>query len=124
MKTGAFFSTQDVTSAAKVAVLGATVNTQLFGEDADPVGQIIRIRNQPFRVIGVMSVKGQGMGEDMDDQILAPYTTVQKKLMGVTHIQNLTVSAASASETKTTADAIALLLRSGTRSCPGRKTTS
>jgi putative ABC transport system permease protein len=121
MKTGAFFSTQDVTSAAKVAVLGATVNTQLFGEDADPVGQIIRIRNQPFRIIGVMSPKGQGMGEDMDDQILAPYTTVQKKLMGVTHIQTLTVSAESASETKTTADAIALLLRTRHQIVPGQE---
>ena len=82
MKSGAFFSAQDVDGAAKVAVLGQTVNAQLFGDDADPVGQIIRIRNQPFRVIGVMATKGQGMGEDMDDQILAPYTTVQKKLLG------------------------------------------
>jgi len=47
--------------------------------DSDGTGQIIRIRNQPFRVIGVMSVKGQTMGENMDDQILAPYTTVQKR---------------------------------------------
>ncbi len=121
MKTGAFFSTQDVTSAAKVAVLGATVNTQLFGDDADPVGQIIRIRNQPFRVIGVMSTKGQGMGEDMDDQILTPYTTVQKKLMGATHIQNITVSAASATETSKTADAIALLLRTRHQIVPGQE---
>ncbi len=121
MKTGAFFSTQDVTSAAKVAVLGVTVSTQLFGEDADPVGQIIRIRNQPFRVIGVMATKGQGMGEDMDDQVLAPYTTVQKKLMGVTHIQNVTVSAASATETSATADAIALLLRARHQIVPGQE---
>jgi putative ABC transport system permease protein len=120
-KTGAFFSTQDVTSAAKVAVLGATVNTQLFGEDADPIGQIIRIRNQPFRVIGVMSTKGQGMGEDMDDQILTPYTTVQKKLMGATYIQNITVSAASATETSKTADAIALLLRARHQIVPGQE---
>ena len=121
MKTGAFFSTQDVTSAAKVAVLGVTVSTQLFGEDADPVGQIIRIRNQPFRVIGVMATKGQGMGEDMDDQVLAPYTAVQKKLMGVTHIQNVTVSAASATETSATADAIALLLRARHQIVPGQE---
>src|SRR6188474_468474 len=67
-RLGAFFSPQDVSGAAKVAVLGSTVSDQLFGADADPVGQIIRIRNQPFRVIGVMGSKGQGMGEDMDDQ--------------------------------------------------------
>ncbi|MGE3507276.1 MAG: ABC transporter permease [Vicinamibacterales bacterium] len=119
-QTGSFFSTQDVTSAAKVAVLGATVNNQLFGDGADPVGQVIRIRNQPFRVIGVMASKGQGMGEDMDDQILVPYTTVMKKLLGVTFIQNVTVSAASASQTSATADAIAILLRARHKIAPGQ----
>ena len=110
-KTGAFFSPQDVTGAAKVAVLGTTVNEQLFGPDADPVGQVIRIRNQPFKVIGVMSSKGQGMGEDMDDQILAPYTTVQKKLLGINYVQTITVSAETAQETSKVADAIAVVLR-------------
>ena len=99
-RVGAFFSPQDVSGAAKVAVLGNTVSEQLFGADADPVGQVIRIRNQPFRVIGVMATKGQGMGEDMDDQILAPYTTVQKKLLGINYVQNITVSAATAEGTK------------------------
>ena len=118
--TGSFFSTQDVASAAKVAVLGTTVNTQLFGQDADPVGQIVRIRNQPFKVVGVMASKGQGMGEDMDDQILVPFTTVQKKLLGVTFIQNITVSATSANQTSPTADAIALLLRARHQIVPGQ----
>ena len=120
MQTGAFFSAQDVTSASKVAVLGSTVNTQLFGDGADPVGQVIRVRNQPFRVVGVMASKGQGMGEDMDDQILVPYTTVMKKLLGVTFIQNITVSAASATQTSSTADAIAILLRTRHRIVPGQ----
>jgi putative ABC transport system permease protein len=119
-RTGAFFSPQDVSSAAKVAVLGSTVSIQLFGEDADPVGQVIRIRSQPFKVIGVMAGKGQGMGEDMDDQILVPYTTVQKKLLGVTFIHNVTVSAASAAETSRTADAIAILLRTRHKIVPGQ----
>jgi len=111
--SGAFFGPQDVTSAAKVAVLGKTVAEMLFGTDADPVGQIIRIRNQPFRVVGVMAAKGQtGMGPDMDDQILAPYTTVMKKLQGSTSIREITVSAASAGETSAVADQIALVLRS------------
>src|SRR5262249_56908853 len=71
-RVGSFFSTQDVTSAAKVAVLGKTVNEMLFGVDADPVGQVIRVRNQPFKEIGVMEAKGQsGMGADMDDKILS-----------------------------------------------------
>jgi len=96
-KYGAFFTQQDVNSTAKVAVLGTVVSNTLFGEDVDPVGQIIRIRNQPFKVIGVMSSKGTGaMGNDQDDVIFAPYTTVQKKLQGITHIQNITVSATDA----------------------------
>src|SRR5262245_9472260 len=119
-RTGSFFSAQDVSGAAKVAVLGSTVSTQLFGDGADPVGQIIRVRNQPFRVIGVLSSKGQGMGEDNDDQILVPYTTVQKKLLGVTYLQNITISAASAPETSKVADAIALLLRSRHQIIPGQ----
>src|SRR5262245_38074759 len=98
-KIGSFFSTQDVQGAAKIAVLGKTVNDTLFGPDADSIGQIIRIRNQPFKVIGVMSPKGQtGMGPDMDDQILAPYTTVMKKLLGATSLRDISVSAATAND--------------------------
>ena len=118
---GSFFSAQDVTSAAKVAVLGKTVNEMLFGVDADSVGQVIRIRNQPFKVIGVMEPKGQtGMGPDMDDQILAPYTTVMKKLMGVTNIRDITVSAGTAGETTAVADQIAVLLRTRHNIVPGQ----
>jgi putative ABC transport system permease protein len=118
-RLGAFFGPQDVGSAAKVAVLGSTVSEQLFGPDADPVGQVIRIRNQPFRVVGVMASKGQGMGEDMDDQILVPYTTVQKKLLGIDHVNNITVSAATAEGTNDVADAIAVLLRTRHQIAPG-----
>jgi putative ABC transport system permease protein len=120
-EVGAFFSTQDVASAAKVAVLGRTANEMLFGAGVDPVGQIIRIRNQPFRVVGVMAAKGQsGMGPDMDDQILAPNTTVMKKLLGTTYIRDVTVSATSATETSRVADAIALLLRYRHKIVPGQ----
>src|SRR5438105_4708912 len=97
---GAFFTAQDVTQAAKVAVLGSLLRDQLFPSDVNPVGQIIRISKQPFIVTGVMSSKGQqGMGQDQDDQVFVPYTTVLKKLRGITFIQQVTVSAASASET-------------------------
>lgn len=110
--TGAFFSPADVASAAKVAVLGSVVHEQLFGPDVDPAGQIIRINNQPFTVSGVMSSKGQsGMGQDQDDVVYVPYTTVMKKLRGITYVQNITVSAASAADTAPTADRIATLLR-------------
>ena len=94
MKYGSFFTQQDVAAAAKVAVLGQTVSDNLFGPDADPTGQIIRVKNQPFKVLGVMSPKGStGFGQDQDDAVYAPYTTVQKKLQGIQHINNITVSA-------------------------------
>jgi putative ABC transport system permease protein len=118
---GSFFSQQDVASAAKVAVLGKTVNDTLFGADADSTGQVIRVRNQPFKVAGVMAPKGQsGMGPDMDDQILTPYTTVMKKLLGVTYVRDITVSAASAGETSSIADQIAVLLRTRHKILPGQ----
>jgi putative ABC transport system permease protein len=120
VRSGAFFTTQDVSSAAKTAVLGAVASDALFGEQVDPTGQIIRIRNQPFRVVGVMASKGQSsMGQDQDDIVFVPYTTVQKKLLGIQHIQNITVSATSASGTIPTADAIAALLRTRHKIPPG-----
>ncbi len=120
-RVGGFFSAQDVSGSAKVAVLGKTVSDTLFGADADPVGQVIRIRNQPFKVIGVMAAKGQsGMGPDMDDQILAPYTTIMKKLMGATSIRDITVSAASAGDTSAVADQVAVLLRTRHKIVPGQ----
>ena len=93
-KYGGFFTPQDVNTAAKVAVLGTVVADTLFGPDVDPTGQIIRIRNQPFKVVGVMASKGQGsFGQDQDDTVFVPYTTVQKKLQGIQHINNITISA-------------------------------
>ena len=120
VKEGAFFSPQDVATAAKVAVLGSVTREQLFQPDANPIGQVIRIAHQPFTIVGVMGSKGQsGMGQDQDDTIFVPYTTVMKKLRGVTFIQQVTVSAASASETTKTADTIATLLRGRHKIQPG-----
>jgi putative ABC transport system permease protein len=91
-----FFTGQDVSRAAKVAVLGSVARDQLFGTGADPTGATIRIRNQPFRVVGVLASKGQSAmpGQDQDDTVMVPYTTVQKKLQGVQHISSITISAA------------------------------
>ena len=120
MRHGAFFTPQDVASAAKVAVLGTVTAEALFGTGVDPTGQIIRVRNQPFRVAGVMSSKGQSaMGQDQDDIVFVPYTTVQKKLLGIQHVQNITVSATSAAATATTAETIAALLRTRHKIQPG-----
>ena len=112
VRYGVFFSPQDVNGATRVAVLGKTVSEQLFGPDVDPTGQLIRIRNQPFKVIGMMDTKGQAaMGNDQDDTIFAPYTTVQKRFQGQQNIQNITISAASAEAVSDVADAVAVVLR-------------
>jgi putative ABC transport system permease protein len=119
IKYGSFFTQQDVNSAAKVAVLGTVVSDTLFGPDVDPTGQVIRIRNQPFKVVGVMTSKGQGpFGQDQDDTIFTPYTTVQKKLQGIQHINNVTISSES-SETAPVAAAIGELLRARHKLPPG-----
>ena len=119
-KEGAFFTPTDVATASKVAVLGSVVNDQLFGPETNAIGQVIRINNQPFTVSGVMASKGQsGMGQDQDDVVFVPYTTVMKKLRGITYIQQVTVSAASAADTTPTADRIATLLRTRHKIQPG-----
>jgi putative ABC transport system permease protein len=111
IKYGSFFTAQDVSSAQKVAVLGQTVSDNLFGPDVDPTGQIIRVKNQPFKVLGVMAPKGStGFGQDQDDAVYAPHTTVQKKLQGIQHINNVTISA-STPETAPVSAAIADTLR-------------
>jgi putative ABC transport system permease protein len=91
---GGFFGEQEVRTAAKVAVLGSVVRDELFGPGLDPTGATIRIRRQPFRVIGVLTKKGQAaFGQDQDDAILIPYTAAQKKLLGIAHLQNMIVGA-------------------------------
>jgi putative ABC transport system permease protein len=112
MATGAFFSEQDVLRAARVVVLGSVVRDQLFGAGTDPTGAVLRIRNQPFRVLGVLSKKGQAaMGMDQDDVVMMPYTTVQKRLLGITHIQSITVSAEDGVSLGAVTDAITATLR-------------
>ncbi len=120
VKFGTFFSTQDVTSASKVVVLGSLVATNLFGEEVDPTGQIVRIKNQPFKVIGVMASKGSGTGgEDQDDTAMVPYTAAQKKLMGIQHIQGITVSASSSNLVADTKASIEEVLRTRHKIMPG-----
>jgi putative ABC transport system permease protein len=112
LEHGAFFAPQDVSAAGKVAVLGSVVRDMLFAPDVDPIGQIVRVRNQPFKVVGVLASKGQAaMGEDQDDAVFVPYTTVQRKLTGTTFINNITVSAVSAGQVLTVADEIIALMR-------------
>ena len=109
--SGANFTARDVLVAEKVCLLGATVVQNLFS-DQDPVGQVIRVKNLPFRVVGVLAPKGQGQfGQDQDDLIVAPYTTVQKKVLGMPTIQQVLVSAVSSDAVEPAATEITQLLR-------------
>lgn len=95
IQSGDFFTEQDVRGATKVCLLGQTVVQQLFQYE-DPIGKTVRIRNIPFRVVGTLRAKGQNMmGQDQDDIIVVPYTTLQKRLMGHTRTWGFLVSAVS-----------------------------
>jgi putative ABC transport system permease protein len=108
---GANFTAKDVQVAEKVCLLGTTVARTLF-PDGDPVGQVIRVRNMPFRVLGVLAPKGQGQfGQDQDDFVLAPWTTVQKKLLGIIYIQQVSIMARSSELVEPTAIAVTRLMR-------------
>jgi putative ABC transport system permease protein len=83
MASGSFFTERHEKSAAKVAVLGQTVARNLFGPDIDPVGTVIRIKNVPFKVIGVLAPKGQSSwGQDQDDVVMIPFSTAERRVMG------------------------------------------
>jgi putative ABC transport system permease protein len=108
---GANFTPRDIQIADKVCLLGSTVAEMLFSGE-DPLGQVVRVRNLPFRVVGVLASKGQGQwGDDQDDIVVAPYTTLQKKLLGITYIHRVMVSAASPDVVEATAVAITRLMR-------------
>ena len=107
LESGSFFTRADVQSDARVAVLGTLVRDMLYGPGVDPVGTEIRVGSEPFKVVGVLTSKGESSGwQDQDDVVFVPYTTVQKKLMGVTYLNNITVSAASAGQVQTVTDAV------------------
>lgn len=94
--SGRIFTANETKSMAKVCILGQTVVENLFGSGADPVGISIRIKNLPFLIIGVLKDKGEsGMGQDQDDLILAPYTTVQRRLAAIDYINGIYASAVS-----------------------------
>jgi putative ABC transport system permease protein len=108
---GRFLHEGDMESAAKVAVIGETVARQLFGND-NPIDMVIRIRNIPFRVVGLLAPKGQtGQGTDQDDTLMIPYTTMQKRLMRITWLQSIVVKAVSAERVPEAQEQITLLLR-------------
>ncbi|MDR1227100.1 MAG: ABC transporter permease [Prevotellaceae bacterium] len=94
--SGTMFTEPDVRAAAKVCLVGQTVADNLFSNGENPVGQTIRFGRIPFKIIGVLASKGQNqMGQDQDDIVVAPYTTVQKRILAITYIHMIMASAMS-----------------------------
>ena len=109
---GDMFTEQDIQTAAKVCVVGKTVVDNLFTGGENPVGKVIRFQKLPFRIVGVLESKGyNSMGMDQDDLILAPYTTIQKKVLAITHLQGITCSALKEEYTDQAIDEISEILR-------------
>ena len=112
VENGTMFTETDIQTSAKVCVIGKTIQDNLFPNGEDPVGRIIRFNQVPFRVTGVLKAKGyNSMGMDQDDLILAPYTTIQKKVLAITHLQGITCSALKEEYTDQAIDEISEILR-------------
>ena len=112
VKDGAMFTDHDIKSASKVCILGKTVVDNLFPNGEDPVGRVVRFGKIPMTVIGVLESKGtNSMGMDQDDVVLAPYTTVMKRILAIDYIQGLFASATDEERTDETIDAITEILR-------------
>ncbi len=109
---GSVFSEQHINTAAKVCVVGKTVIDNLFPNGDDPIGKVIRFNKIPFTIIGTLEAKGyNSMGMDQDDIVLAPYSTVQKRVLAITYIQGIYASAMSEDATEDATSAISILLR-------------
>ena len=112
MEDGEMFTDQDIKTAAKVCLLGKTVVDNLFPDGSDPIGRVVRFNSIPFRVIGVLKSKGyNSMGQDQDDVVLAPYTTVMKRILAVTYLQGINCSAVTEEATDAAIEDITSILR-------------
>jgi len=112
LQSGENFTDADVRNANKVVLIGATTAKTLFGENVDPVGQVIRIKSAPFTIVGWLEAKGSGsFGQDQDDVILAPYTSVMKRLSGDTRFRSIYVQAESPNSIPDVQQQITELLR-------------
>lgn len=112
VQDGDMFTDQDIQSSAKVCVIGKTVVDNLFPEGGDPIGKVIRFNSIPFRIIGVLKSKGyNSMGMDQDDIVLAPYTTIMKRILAVTYLQGINASAITEDMTDDAIDEITEILR-------------
>ncbi|MFM2293226.1 MAG: hypothetical protein RIS29_3039 [Bacteroidota bacterium] len=109
---GTVFTEQQINSAAKVCVIGQTIVKNLFTNGEDPIGKAIRFNKIPFTIIGTLKAKGyNSMGMDQDDIVLAPYTTIQKRILAITYIHGIFASATTEGVTNKASDQISTILR-------------
>ena len=112
MDEGTMFTEQHINSAAKVCVVGQTIVKNLFTNGEDPIGKVIRFNKIPFTIIGTLKAKGyNSMGMDQDDIVLAPYTTIQKRILAITYIHGIFASATTEGVTTKATDQISTILR-------------
>ena len=112
VNNGEMFTDADIKSSAKVCILGQTVADNLFPDGSDPIGKVVRFNSIPFRVIGVLKKKGyNSMGMDQDDLVLAPYTTVMKRILAQTYLGSIQCSAITEGVTDKAIDQITQILR-------------
>ena len=112
IESGTNFTAEDVKTSAKVCLIGQTIVDNLFSNGENPIGQTIRFGSIPLKIIGILESKGQNqMGQDQDDIIMAPYTTVQKRMLAVTYIHMIMASAVSEEQTDAATDEITTILR-------------
>lgn len=112
VEDGTMFTESDIQGSAKVCVIGKTIVDNLFPDGSNPIGKVIRFNKIPFRVIGVLKSKGyNSMGQDQDAVVLAPYTTVMKRLLAITYLQSIFASALSEDMTEYATDEIGKILR-------------
>ena len=106
------FTDHDIKTSAKVCIVGQTVVDNLFTKGEEPLGKTIRFNKTPFRIIGVLTPKGyNSMGQDQDDMIIAPYTTIQKRLLAITYIQGIFASAVTEDDSEEAIEEISAILR-------------
>lgn len=112
IKSGSMFTNSEINSASKVAVIGQTVVDNLFPNNENPIGKMIRFNNIPFKVIGVLEEKGENtFGQDQDDIILAPYTTVQKRILAIDYLQSIIASAINEEKAPDAVNEVSEILR-------------
>jgi putative ABC transport system permease protein len=116
LKDGIAFTQQDVLTSAKVCLIGQTVIDNIFPNGENPIGKVIRFGRIPFQIIGILNPKGQNaFGQDQDDILIAPYTTVQKRIMATIYFQNIYASAANEQVTDAATEETTQILRTSHR---------